>query len=259
MLSVRGLHAAYDERPVLRGVDLDVGAGEVVGLVGPNGCGKTTLLRAINRSLPLKGGRVCLDEADITALSVRELARRVAVVPQNAEPPAGFSALEAVVMGRTAHLGFFAQEGAADYRLAAAALAMVGVADLRDRRVEELSGGERQKVVIARALAQEAPLLLLDEPTANLDIGQQVAVARLLRELAAAKGFAVLAAIHDLTLASLYCDRLALMAEGRIVASGAPAAVLTRENIARVYGLDAVVLRRPFLAGPAVLPLSEEV
>ena len=257
MLRVRGVRVAYEQRQVLLGVDLEVAAGEIVGLVGPNGCGKTTLLKAISRVLPLQAGEVVLGETDVTRLSARDLARQVAVVPQGAAPPPGFSAMDVAVMGRTPHLGFLAQESAADYDLAAAALGMVGAAGLRDRRVDELSGGERQKVVIARALAQEAPLLLLDEPTANLDIGQQVAVTSLLRQLVVAKGFAVLAAIHDLTLASLYCDRLALMAEGRIVASGPPAEVLTRENVGRVYGVDAVVLRRPPLTAPIVLPLAE--
>jgi iron complex transport system ATP-binding protein len=254
MLSVRGLRVAYGNSEVLHGVDLSVAAGEVVGLVGPNGCGKTTMLKAITRVVPRQAGEVIVDRDDVSTLSPRELARRVAVVPQSPAAPAGFTALDLVLMGRAPHLGFLEQEGAEDYRRARAALALTGASHLAERRVEELSGGERQNVVIARALAQETPLLLLDEPTANLDIGHQVAVALLLRRLVSERGVAVLAALHDLTLASLYCDRLVLLAEGVVLAAGDPAEVLTAANVSRAYGADVVVLRPEGLERPIVLP-----
>jgi len=264
MLRITGLRVAYGEREVLTGVDLTVGTGEVVGLVGPNGCGKTTLLRAITRVVPWVSGEVVIDGPStgsgrggaVSALSTRELARLVAVVPQSAVLPVGYTAEEVVLMGRTPHLGFLAQEGPTDYRRAREALARVGAEDLASRRVDELSGGERQSVVLARALAQDAPLLLLDEPTANLDIGHQIRVARLVRELAKTEGLAVLAAVHDLTLASLYCDRLALMAGGRVVATGLPADVLNADNLRAAYGVDATILRVDRPATPIVLPLA---
>ncbi len=256
MLAVRCLRVAYGEREALRGVDLEVGAGEVVGLVGPNGGGKTTLLRAITRSVALQAGEVRIDGQAAAHLSARDLARKIAVVPQNPTLPVGFLAREIVVMGRTPYLRFLDQEGPADYRKADDALNVLGAGDLAYRRVEELSGGERQNVVLARALAQDTPALLLDEPTANLDIGHQVLIAKLLRRLAHDEGVAVLAALHDLTLASLYCDRLVLLAAGSVVAEGTPAEVLTRDNLRHAYGAEVIVLQLEGIAGPLVLPLE---
>lgn len=254
MLSVRDLHVSYDGHPVLRGVSLAARAGEVVAVVGPNGCGKTTLIRAITRVVPWERGEVLAGEVPVRYLRQRELARLVAVVPQNPVLPLGYTALDVVLMGRTPHLGFFEQEGPEDYRRAKAALERARAGHLTERRVDELSGGERQAVVLARALAQEAPILILDEPTANLDIGHQVAVASLVRRLAAS-GLAVLAAIHDLTLASLYCDRIVLMREGRVLAEGEPDEVLTTEVIRSAYGAEVTVLRDG-LPRPAVIPLE---
>jgi iron complex transport system ATP-binding protein len=199
---------------------------------------------------------VLIDGADATRLGARELARKVAVVPQNPTLPVGFLAREIVVMGRTPYLRFLDQEGPEDYRRSDDALASLGAAELAYRRVEELSGGERQNVVLARALAQDTPLLLLDEPTANLDIGHQVLIAKLLRRLARDQGVAVLAALHDLTLASLYCDRLVLLAEGRVVAEGAPADVLTPANLRQAYRASVIVVRAEGVEGPVVLPLE---
>ena len=258
LIDIEGLHVSYGPRPVLRGVDLAVAAGEVVGLVGPNGCGKTTLIRALCRLVPARAGRLSLGGRDVAAISRTELARTVAVVPQSAVLPAGYTALEIVVMGRTPHLRFLEQETAEDYEIARAALRQVGAEDLAQRPVDELSGGERQNVLLARGLAQETPVLLLDEPTANLDIGHQMAVFRLVRELAAGRGLAVLTAIHDLTLASIYCDRVALMSAGRIMAEGSPETVLTRENIARVYGAEVMVVRPAALGRPLVVPATPE-
>ena len=182
----------------------------------------------------------------------------MAVVPQGARLPAGYTVREVVLMGRTAHLGFLQQEGAADLAKVDEALALVDAARLADRLVDELSGGERQNAVIARALAQETPLLLLDEPTANLDLGHQIAVATLMRRLARERGLAVLAAVHDLTLAALYCDRLVLMRDGVVLASGPPAEVLTRENVIAAYGVDAAIAPLEGLGAPVVLPLRRE-
>lgn len=257
MLDVAGLRVSYGERPALQGVDLSVAAGQVVGLVGPNGCGKTTLLKAITRVIPWDDGEVLLLGAPASKLSRQELARRVAVVPQSPLLPVGYTALEVVLMGRTPHLGFLDQERAEDYRRAREALQRVGAADLAERRVDELSGGERQNVVLARALAQDASVLLLDEPTANLDIGHQMAVFQLVRELAQKSRLAVLAAIHDLTLAALYCDRLVLMDAGALVATGSPEQVLTAENILQVYQARVVVLREPELPTPVIIPYAD--
>ena len=259
MLSIRGLSTGYGEMQVLRGVDIEVAAGEFVGLVGPNGCGKTTLLKAATGLLPWRSGGVSIGGSQVAGVSAKDLARKVAVVPQEPLLPAGFTALEVVLMGRTPHLGFFAQEGPADYEKAREALARVDATALAERPVDALSGGERKKVVIARALAQEAPLLLLDEPTSNLDLPHQIATAELLQRLSRQEGAAVLAAIHDLTLASLFCDRLVLMASGQVVADGAPAAVLNPENLRRAYGFEPALLRLEDGRGPVVLPLTPDI
>ncbi len=258
MLEVRGLHVAYGSRDVLRGIDLRVEPGEVVGLVGPNGCGKTTLLRAVTRLTPWQVGDVAIGGEPVQRLTRRDLACRAAVVPQSPMLPAGFTALDIVVMGRTPRLSFLQQESAEDYGIARDALARVDGADLAMRPVDELSGGERQRVVLARALAQQAPLLLLDEPVANLDIGHQMSVFQLLRELAAREHLAVLVTIHELVLASLYCDRVALMADGAIIADGRPADVLTAERIARAYGARVLVLETPGLPAPVVVPYAAD-
>lgn len=257
MLSISGLRVAYGERPVLKGLDLTVAAGEVVGLVGPNGCGKTTLLRAVTRVAPALAGRIEVGGKALEQWPARELARMVAVVPQSPLLPLGYTAAEVVLMGRTPHLGFFDQEGAEDYRLTREALARVDALHLFERRVDELSGGERQNVVLARALAQEPRLLLLDEPTANLDIGHQISVASLVQRLAREEGLAVLATLHDLTLASLYCDRIALMHNGHVLAAGRPSEVLTPANLRVAYGAGVRVLRDEALSVPVVLPWPE--
>lgn len=256
MLSVRDLHVSYGERSALRGVSLDVSPGEFVALVGPNGCGKTTLLKAITRVVAWTRGEVFVGETEVRSLGPRGISRQVAVVPQNALLPVGYTSIEVVLMGRTPHLGFLDQESGADVEIARFALERVGGGALAERPVDELSGGERQNVVLARALAQETPILLLDEPTANLDIGHQVGIARLMRELAAS-GLAVLAAIHDLTLASLYADRVALMEDGRIVECGSPEAVLTEANLRAVYDSPVRVLTG-VLPRPVVVPWEQD-
>jgi len=254
MLDVRGLAASYGHRAVLRGIDLVVAPGEVVGLVGPNGCGKTTLLRAVTRLLPWTAGSVAIAGVTAERLSRRQLACRVAVVPQSPVLPAGFAALDVVVMGRAPRLSFLQQESAADYAIARDALARVDALALAGRPVDELSGGERQRVVLARALAQRTPLLLLDEPTANLDIGHQISVCQLLRALARDERLAVLVTVHELALASLYCDRVALMSDGGVIAEGRPADVLTADHVARAYGARVLVLEAPYLPAPVIVP-----
>ena len=256
LLEIRDLWADYGGAPVLRGVSLSVAPGEVVGLVGPNGSGKTTLVRAVSRVIPLRSGEVRLLGEDCRALSRAALARRVAVVPQNPAMPEGFTVLEMVLMGRTPHLALLRSEGPSDVAAARRALTGAGIADLASRFAHQLSGGERQQVVIARALAQEAPVLLLDEPTAHLDVGHQTLVMGLVRRLCRERRLAVLATIHDLTLAALYCDRLVLLERGAVVAEGTPDSVLRPELIARTYGAAVTVLRHPANGSPVVVPLG---
>jgi iron complex transport system ATP-binding protein len=254
MLTVRDLYAGYDGQPVLRGVDLDATRGELLAIIGPNGCGKTTLLRVLSGVLAFERGGVAIDGIDVRGIRPAAMARRIAVVAQGAGLPERFSAFEVTLMGRTPHLGLLQSEGAHDIDVVRAAMQRADCWHLRSRPVEELSGGERQRVIIARALAQEPDLLLLDEPTSHLDIQHQVDTFRLTLELCREHQLAAVAVVHDLTLAAMFADRVALMADGAIVACGAPGEVLVPETIERVYGLAVRVLEHPATGRPIVVP-----
>ena len=257
MLEIRELTVAYGELVALRQVSLSLGAGELLGVVGPNGSGKSTLIRAITRLVRPLGGDIRLDGKEVGRLSQRELARWAAVVPQNPYLPDAFTVLEVALMGRTPHLGLLQSEGRADLAAVRRALEQTDTWHLASRRMGELSGGERQRVVVARALAQETPILLLDEPTAHLDMGHQATVLDLVRQLCRGEGKAVLATIHDLSLAGQYCDRLVMLNEGRIVGEGEPQEVLSPELLASVYGTRVSVFSHPLTGRPVVTPLSE--
>jgi iron complex transport system ATP-binding protein len=256
MLEIRDLTVAYGELVALRQVSLSLAAGELLGVVGPNGSGKSTLIRAITRLVRPLGGDIRLDGSEVGRLSQRELARWAAVVPQNPYLPDAFTVLEVALMGRTPHLGLLQSEGRADLAVVRRALEQTNTWHLASRRVGELSGGERQRVVVARALAQETPLLLLDEPTAHLDVGHQAAVLDLMRELCRREGKAVLAVIHDLSLAGQYCDRLVMLSGGRIVGEGEPQEVLSPQLLASVYGTRVSVFAHPLTGRPVVTPLA---
>jgi iron complex transport system ATP-binding protein len=248
-LSLEGLAVSLGGRPVLAGLDLELAAGELLLLAGRNGAGKTTLLRAAAGLVRPDAGRVALDGRPLAAFSRRELARQIALVPQDTLVPFPFSAGQLVLLGRTPHLGILSFESKTDVAAAEAALARLGLGALADRSVLELSGGERQLVHLARALAQDAPVLLLDEPTAHLDLAHRALVLGCLRELAR-EGRAVLAVSHDLA-AARFANRVAFLAEGRLAAAGEPADVLRPETIRAAFGVEAEVLVTP--AGPVVL------
>ena len=245
--------AGYGPRTVLQGCTLEVARGEVVAIVGPNGAGKSTLLRVLAGLLRPSTGSVRIDGVDIATLGRPELARRIAVVPQIFDTIFPFSVREVVSLGRTARLGMFGGASRADAAAVERALADLDLADLASRRIDRLSGGERQRAVLAMALAQEADVLLLDEPTVHLDPAHQVAMLRLVRELACARGLAVAAVLHDLNLAASMATRLVVMANGRVVCDAPPETVFSADLIRDVFGPGLAVVRHD--GRPIVLPV----
>jgi len=259
-LQARNLSFAYFHQPVLREVSLTLRLGERVGLIGPNGSGKTTLLRLLSGVLPPSQGEVSLDGLALRRLSRQEIARRIAVVPQELLVPFAFTVQEMVAMGRLPHAArgwkaLLRGENKDDRRAVEAALLATGTVDLADRLFNELSGGERQRVMIALALAQEPEVLLLDEPTVHLDLAHQVEVLELIARLNVEHGLTVLAVLHDLNLAALYFPRLVLLERGQIVGEGEPAQVLSEETIARVFGAAVRVVPHPTADRPHIIVL----
>ena len=226
---------------VVDDVSLRLADGALVGILGPNGSGKTTLLRLLSGTRRPSAGQVLLGGQPLDRMSRRDVARRIAVVPQETELAFEYSAIEIVLMGRHPHLGVFTVEGPDDIRIARDALTATGTADLADRPFHELSGGEKQRVVIAAALAQSAGLLLLDEPTASLDLGYQLEVSSLLQRLNQQQGVTMAISTHDLNLAASICRELILMRDGRVLATGPTNEVLTPENVQRLYDVEADV------------------
>lgn len=251
-VSVRALDVSLDGTHVLRGVDLAAAAGEWVNVIGPNGAGKTTLLRAL-LGLVSFNGEVAIDGLDDhTRRAAR--ARKVAYVPQTPVIPPGMLVADYVLLGRTPHRGLFAAETAADRQIASEVLDRLDLGGFGGRTVQSLSGGERQRAVMARALAQQADVLLLDEPTTALDLGHQQDVLELVDALRCERGLTVIATLHDLTLAARYGDRIAILAHGRVAETGPPAEVLTVQNIATYFGATVRVVDDP--EGPVIVPAA---
>jgi iron complex transport system ATP-binding protein len=244
-VQVDGVDCYYLQTQALNSAYLTVQPGEVIGLVGPNGSGKTTLLKAISGVLRPQVGIITLDDVDVYRIKPKRLAQQMAVVPQSTDTFFfDFTVEEVVLMGRSPHINFLGTESTHDFDVVQKALEMTDVARFADRKINELSGGEQQRVIIARALAQEPKILLLDEATSQLDIGIKIEIFDLVRRLAAS-GIAVIAAIHDLNLAAQYCDRLLLLKRGEIIADGTVEEVLTQEHIAEAFGVSAFVRKHP--------------
>lgn len=261
MLQAIDLSFAYAGRrasgqPVLDGVSLEVASGTIVGLLGPNGSGKTTLIRVIAGVLQPQSGSVLIDGSPIEQLTRRDVARRVAVVPQETHSTFDFSVMDMVLMGRYPHLGPFELEGANDQEIARDALAATGTAGLAMRSFGTLSGGEKQRVVIATALAQASDMLLLDEPTAALDLRYQFEITALLRRLNTERGTTMIVSTHDLNLAAALCDHVVLLRQGRVIAHGTTAETLTAENIRLLYDVEADVQFHPRAGHLTVVPVA---
>jgi iron complex transport system ATP-binding protein len=261
MLQATDVSFAYRRRGaraplVLDGISMLVERGASVGLLGPNGSGKTTLLKVLAGMLLPQSGSVTLDGTGIAELSRRDLARRLAMVPQETHTTFDFSVIDMVLMGRYPHLGAFELEGPRDLEIAREALAATGTTPLETRPFSTLSGGEKQRVVIASALAQAADVLLLDEPTTALDLRYQFEIAALVRQLNAERATTMIVSTHDLNLAAAVCDRVVLLSRGRVMAQGAIDAVLTPANIRALYGVDADVQFHPRAGRLTVVPLA---
>ena len=250
-VDARSLSFSVDAVKLLDRVDVSAESGQFVGLIGPNGAGKSTLLRAISNVLSYQEGSVSLHGADLTTLPAREVAELLALVPQIAPYTQGFTAFELVLMGRYPHLGRFQVEGQSDDRIARNAMRLTETDQFETRTIETLSGGERQRVFLARAVAQQPQVLLLDEPTSNLDILHQLKILTLVRQLVD-DGLTAIAAIHDLNLAARFCDRLVLISEGRVVADGPAEDVLTPELIESAFGVESAIYREPVTGALAI-------
>jgi iron complex transport system ATP-binding protein len=254
-LTLDGVSVSLAGRPVLEDIDLEIVAGSWVGIVGPNGAGKTTLLRAMAGTVPYAGS-MSIDGQPTESLGIRRRARSIALVPQRPEIPEGMSVTDYVLLGRAPHQGYFAVESTGDLRAVDEALASLELAKLAARTLGSLSGGELQRVVLARALAQSAPIMLLDEPTTSLDVGHQQQLLALVDDMRRSSGLTVVAAIHDLTLAAQFCDRLVMLAGGRVVSDGPAPHVLTESAIRRHYGARVRIISDDDL-GVVVIPVRD--
>ncbi|MFG3428162.1 ABC transporter ATP-binding protein [Streptomyces californicus] len=258
-LAARALTLAYEDRTVVRELDLTVPDGQVTVIVGPNACGKSTTLRALGRLLKPRGGAVLLDGTELARIPTKQIARSIGLLPQTPVAPEAITVSDLVARGRQPHQSWWQQWSDEDERAVTDAMARTDVTALAGRAVDELSGGQRQRVWIAMALAQDTDLLLLDEPTTYLDIAHQVEVLDLVRQLASpaadgARGRTVVTVLHDLNQAARYADRLVAMKEGRIVAEGRPGDIVTAELVREVFGLDAVIVPDPVTGSPLVVP-----
>jgi len=252
-LEMQNVTLGYSHHPVMEGITFKASPGQLVGLIGPNGSGKSTIIKALSNLIRPASGKILVDKREINTISRRDLACMVGVVPQLPLLPSTFSAFEIVLMGRNPHLGLFQSESRHDWELARQAMEKTGTSPLANRHVNELSGGEIQCILIARVLVQETMAILLDEPTANLDIGRQTEILDLIKKLCRDNNLTVLAALHDLNLAAQYCDRLLLIDQKHIHAQGTPAEVITDTNIKQVYGAENCVFTHPVNGLPTVL------
>lgn len=254
-LQARGLSAAYGERAVIEGLDLTVLEGELTIIIGPNACGKSTLLRSLARLLPPHAGSILLDGTDIRRLPTKQVAKRIGLLPQTSIAPDGITVRDLVSRGRYPHQTMLSTWSRTDEEAVATAMSATDITDLAGRPVDELSGGQRQRVWIAMVLAQETPIVLLDEPTTFLDIAHQIEVLDLV-SLLRAQGRTVVAVLHEINIAARYATHLIAMCDGRIVAQGLPGDILDEDLVRTVFGISARIILDPDTGAPVMLPRS---
>ncbi|MEQ8200752.1 MAG: heme ABC transporter ATP-binding protein [Syntrophomonadaceae bacterium] len=258
LFNILDVTCTYGDAPVLQDASLQIHSGDLVGIIGPNGSGKSTLLRAMSRVLQPLHGKVLLDEEDIYRVPAAQIAKKMAVVVQEQGLSFPFTVRDLIMMGRIPHLKRFAREGRRDIEVVEEAMDLTDTAKLADRQINELSGGEKQRVLLARALAQEPRILLLDEPTSYLDLNYQIEIMQLLAKLRSQYGLTIIMVLHDLNLASRYCDYLILIKQGSIHAIGPPHHVITADMIKEVYGCEVKVERFDSSAPPYIVFLAED-
>jgi iron complex transport system ATP-binding protein len=256
-LKIEGVNCFYESVQILEDVSFSVGTGTFLGILGPNGSGKSTLLKSIGRVLKPRKGAILLDDTDIYSMKTKDLAKNMAVVPQDSNIAFSFKAIDIVLMGRTPHLSRLETESAEDIAIAKQAMEYTGTGNLAERPITELSGGERQRVIIARALTQQPKILLLDEPTSHLDISNQMEIMDILKQLCIEKKLLIVGVFHDFNLAARYCDSIILLKSGKIEAAGKAIDTLTCENIKSVFGIEAIVNKHPVTGLPYVIPISK--
>jgi iron complex transport system ATP-binding protein len=259
VLTIDGIDCSYGSVNVLKDVQFEVKSGEFLGILGPNGSGKTTLLRSISRVLKPQKGAILIDEKNIYGMKTVDVAKQLAVVPQETPVSFDFSALEVVLMGRNPHMPRFKMESKEDIDIAKNSMELTRTWEFADRPVTELSGGERQRVIIARALTQEPQILLLDEPTTHLDICNQLEIMDLIKHLCETKKLLIVAVFHDFNLAARYCESIILLKDGKIVAVGKSDDTLTSENVRKVFSVDTIVKKHPITGFLHVIPISRPI
>ncbi len=254
MLMVKSISVAYGTHLVLEDVSLEVHPGEILALIGPNGAGKTSLVRAVSGVIPWKSGEVLVNGIDLGKLSTVQRARTLAVVPQARQLGGAFTVEQAVMMGRTAYMSWLGRSSESDQAAVHAALQQTNLEDFAERQIAQLSGGEQQRVLLARALAQSTPVLLLDEPTNHLDLQHQTNLLSLVKRLTVEQHLAVMMALHDLNLVSFFADRVALLVNGRLQHIGTPREVMTSENISMAYQTPVEIVPHPVSGDPIIFP-----
>lgn len=254
-LEVKNLSFGYGKENILDNISFRIKQGEFISIIGPNGSGKSTLLKLLNNIYKPKSGTILVQGRNIKDYNGKELARSIALVPQNTVIDYGFTVEDIVLMGRYPYIGRFEKEKEEDYQIVDKALKLTNTYNLKKRRINEISGGECQRVIIAKALAQNPDIILLDEPTSHLDINHQMEIVKLLEELNKKQGTTIVLVIHDINLAARYSDRILLLNEGRILAVGEPSIVINEPNIERAYNLEVAIERNPITNSICVIPL----
>lgn len=253
---IDNLKFSYSEKEVLKGISISIEKNKFYSIIGPNGCGKTTLLKNITRSIEASTSSILIENKALKSMKPKEIARKMAFVPQNTNIDFEFSALDVVMMGRSPYLRLLQNESEVDFEIAKNAMLSTNTWHLKDKDINQISGGERQRIIIARALTQQTGIMLLDEPISQLDIHHQIEIMDTVRGLVNKNEMTVVAVLHDLNIAAQYSDNIVLINNGEIFAFGAPEEVITEKNILDVYGLMAQVIKNPVTGRPHVIPLS---